>query len=115
METTSTDAQSTVHHSVYVVELSDDALDNQTFGEANPDRDTDKPCLYVGMTGLAPEKRFQNHKRGYKASRWVRRYGRHLRPDLYEHLNPMSYESALRMERDLAQALRADGYAVWQK
>lgn len=31
---------------------------------ANPDRDPAKPCVYVGMTGLDPQERFKNHKRG---------------------------------------------------
>ena len=31
--------------------------------------------LYVGSTGLTPDERYLNHKRGHKASRWVRRYG----------------------------------------
>jgi hypothetical protein len=70
------------HHSVYVVELD---------RAASPDRDSALPPLYVGMTGLAPEARFANHKRGHKSSRVVRKHGVRLLPSLYADLNPMSY------------------------
>jgi hypothetical protein len=35
-----------------------------------------------------------------------------LMPELYEYLNPMPYEHAVQMEKDLAADLRAQGYAV---
>jgi hypothetical protein len=35
-----------------------------------------------------------------------------LLPELFEHLNPMPYEHAAQMEKDLADDLRAQGYAV---
>ena len=67
---------------------------------------------YVGMTGLSPEERFQNHKRGLKAARVVQLYGLRLMPELYEVFNPMPFEAALEMERELAEDLRAQGYTV---
>jgi hypothetical protein len=70
--------------------------------------------LYVGLTGLTPEQRFMNHKTGYKASRWVRRYGLGLLPALYRHLNPLSWEAATKAEVDLAEALRRTGMKVKQ-
>ena len=76
----------------------------------NLDRNPDKPCVYVGMTGLAIEKRFQNHKNGIKASSYVKRFGKAFLPELYEHLNPMPYEQACVMERELAEDLRNEGY-----
>jgi hypothetical protein len=42
----------------------------------------------------------------------VRQYGVRLLPELFEHLNPMPYEYAVQMEKDLADDLRAQGYAV---
>ena len=33
-------------------------------------------------------------------------------PELYEHLNPMPYEAAIEMEKDLAEDLRWAGYTV---
>ena len=78
----------------------------------NPRADPSKPCVYVGMTGLEPWERLENHKHGLKASRLVRRFGIRLLPDLFDYLNPMPYDAAVRMEMDLAEDLRAQGYAV---
>jgi hypothetical protein len=38
--------------------------------------------------------------------------GIRLLPELYEHLNPMPFEAAARMEVDLAEDLRRAGYTV---
>jgi hypothetical protein len=35
-----------------------------------------------------------------------------LLPELYAHLNPMPFEAAGQMERDLAEDLRRAGYTV---
>ena len=88
------------HHCVYVVFL------------RNPKGDG-KAGYYVGMTGLAPEQRFQNHKQGLKAARIVKRCGERLVPRLYQHLNPMPYAKALQIEADLADSLRNRGYTVY--
>ena len=64
------------------------------------------------MSGLLPEHRFENHRHGYKSSWVVRKYGLRLIPELYEHLNPMPFEAATEMERDLAEDLRNEGYTV---
>jgi len=72
-----------------------------------------KAGYYVGMTGLSPERRFQNHKQGLKAARIVQRCGERLVPRLYEHLNPMPYAKALQIEADLADSLRKRGYMVY--
>ena len=101
-------------HSVYVVELDDKVLNHKPFREANRGYDPTKPCLYVGCTGLKVEERFANHKRGYKGNRYVQEYGIRLRPDFYAFFNPMPYAAARTMEVELAEELRAKGYAVWQ-
>jgi hypothetical protein len=100
------------HHNVYVVLLAPDAGSLREVRAENPRVDPAKPCVYVGMTGLSPEERFQNHKRGLKAARVVQRYGLRLLPELYEVFNPMPFEAALEMERELAEDLRAQGYTV---
>src|SRR5437764_11998827 len=100
------------HHSVYVVLLSDRALSDVLVLRLNPKRDPGKPCIYVGMTGLPVDHRFENHKNGYKAARLVRKYGVRLMPELYAHLNPMPFEAATEMEKDLAEDLRNEGYTV---
>jgi predicted GIY-YIG superfamily endonuclease len=102
------------HHHVYVIELDDRVWNSRDFRAANLDHDMLKPCVYVGCTGLTPERRFENHRRGLKANRFVQRFGMRLRPDLYAYLNPMPYRHAVRMEQELADDLRAQGYAVWQ-
>jgi hypothetical protein len=100
------------HHNVYVVLLSKAALKDLSILRRNPNRDPSKPAVYVGLTGLPVDHRFENHKHGYKSARLVRKYGVRLLPELYEHLNPMPYEHAAQMEKDLADDLRAQGYAV---
>jgi len=72
-----------------------------------------KAGYYVGMTGLTPEARFQNHKQGVKAARVVKRCGERLVPRLYAHLNPMPYAKALVMEATLADSLRKRGFVVY--
>jgi predicted GIY-YIG superfamily endonuclease len=88
------------HHSVYVVYL------------RSPNGDG-KAGYYVGMTGLAPEQRFENHKNGIKSARVVRKFGERLVPKLYAHLNPMPYKKAQLMEVMLADSLRKRGYLVF--
>jgi len=102
------------HHSVYVVQLSTDVLREPKFRKCNPDYDPARPCVYVGMTGLSPDERFDKHKAGIKSNRFVRLYGRRLLPELYEIYNPMPYEGAREMEVELAIGLREQGYGVWQ-
>ncbi len=102
------------HHHVYVVLLSGDVLLEAKFRKCNPDHDPAKPCVYVGMTGLDPDDRFDKHKAGIRSNRFVKRYGQRLLPELYECYNPMPYEAAREMEVELAIALREAGYGVWQ-
>ena len=83
------------HHNVYVILLDPKVARHPTILRINPKRDPAKPCVYVGMSGLPPEHRFENHKHGYKAAWVVEKYGVRLMPELYEHLNPMPSDSAL--------------------
>jgi hypothetical protein len=97
-----------------VIWLDDDVLQNRKFREANPDHVDGMPCVYVGVSSLEPEERFEQHKRGYKACRFVKNYGEFLLPKLFQKLNPIPSEGAEDRERELAQRLRKKGYAVWQ-
>jgi hypothetical protein len=72
-----------------------------------------KAGYYVGMTGLLPEQRFENHKKGIKSAHVVGRCGERLVPRLYDHLNPMTFEKAQQMEVFLADSLRKRGYLVY--
>ena len=100
------------HHNVYVVLLNKAVGKLRSVRAANPKRDSKKPCVYVGMTGLTPEERFANRKSGIKDAPVVKRYGIRLLPELYAHLNPMPFEAAAQMEQDLADDLRRAGYTV---
>jgi len=99
---------------VYVVALDDTVWNEVRFRRANPDYRFEGPCVYVGMTGLDPDLRFDRHKAGIQSNRYVREYGLRLLPELYEVFNPLPYDGARDMEVELAIGLRESGYAVWQ-
>ncbi len=112
-----------LNYQVYVIELSSKVFNEHTkFRLANPQFNGVLQCLYVGMTSKTPKERLQQHKTGYINAKGhnlsasiVFKYGRYLRPSLYEHINEkhMTREEALRMEEKLALHLRRQGYAVW--
>jgi hypothetical protein len=104
--------QPQLHHNVYVVLLDPRVGKIRKVRAQNPRRDPLKPCVYVGMSGLAPKERFKNHKAGVKAASVVKRYGVRLLPEFYVHLNPMPFAAAAQMEIDLADDLRRAGYTV---
>lgn len=105
-------ATETFHHSVYVILLDPAVLQHPSIRRQNPNRDPAKPCVYVGMTGLLVEERFENHQKGEKSAWVVKKYGLRLMPELYAFLNPMPFEAAVQMEQDLAADLRTEGYTV---
>ena len=104
--------QQPFHHNVYVILLSDAVAKHPSILRLNPKRDPLKPCVYVGMTGIPVDDRFENHIKGYKSAWVVRKYGVRPMPELYEHLNPMPFEAAVQMETELAEDLRTAGYTV---
>jgi hypothetical protein len=65
------------------------------------------------MTGLPVDHRFENHKNGYKSARLVRKYGVRLVPEMYEYLNPMPYEHAVQMEKDLPTTYVSKAMPLW--
>jgi len=101
------------HHSVYAIELDRAVWKNRAFRERNPGGATGG-CLYVGVTGLAPEARFQRHRAGTQSGRFVRTHGVRLRLDLVEGFSRLPHRIAACMEPKLAAWLRAQGFAVWQ-
>ena len=110
-------------YKVYVVELSKKVFtENTKFRLANPQFNGVLECLYVGMTSKTPHERLQQHKMGFRnkkghklSANIVQKYGRYLRPSLYDDVNrkPMNRAEALLMEEKLARDLRRQGYAVW--
>jgi hypothetical protein len=90
---------------VYVIQLDDavGARDNPGY-----------PSVYVGQSVRPPRERFEQHKRGYRASRVVRKHGRWLRSRLFEQYNPLpSRGAAEHAERELGSRLRKKGYTVY--
>lgn len=109
-------------YQVYVVELAKKVFtESARFRAANPQFNGVLECLYVGMTSKTPQERFEQHrsgalgKKGQKlSSNIVRKYGRYLRPSLYNHIKPLKTRAeALKMEQQLALELRRQRYAVW--
>jgi hypothetical protein len=88
------------HHRVYVVLLE------------NPTGDG-RDGYYVGMSGLTPEARFANHKRGYKSARVVKQHGVALAWEWFADIPAMSYQEAALAEPTLADDLRDLGYLVY--
>jgi hypothetical protein len=104
-------------HNVYVVELDKEILSQKKFLKKHPEAEylaEDKCCLYVGMTGLTPDERFEKHKEGHKCCTFVRDHGLWLRRKMYEKFNPMNHEEAAAKEVSLAEELRAKGHVVHQ-
>lgn len=82
--------------------------------EKNPDARSDKPAVYVGMTGRTAEQRFEQHKSGYKSNRYARQFGIRLRKRLYANYQAIpTHLEALLVEQRLVDRLRKRGYAVW--
>jgi hypothetical protein len=95
LRATTKDARS-AHHALYVALLRDT-------------RGPERWGLYVGETSLDPDFRFDQHKTGYKASRYVNRFGIRLLPQLFEHFNPLRRWEAVELEPVLAEAFRKAG------
>ena len=69
---------------VYVIELDPSVSDIKKFRHKNPKYFKGDPCVYVGQSAKKPNVRFEQHKEGYKANTYAKRYGLKLRHDLYE-------------------------------
>ena len=108
-------------YTVYVIELSRKVFtEDRKFREANPQYNGVLECLYVGQTSKTPQERFTQHRTGHRNAKGqklsaaiVEKYGRYLRPSLYQHIGPLSRTESLDVEKGLALELRRKGYAVW--
>ena len=75
--------------------------------ELNPLARKKAPVFYVGQTRLAAWKRYENHLKGYRASRWVKNHGQQLiKVDEWNNGDPEKREKAL------AELLRTQGFYV---
>jgi hypothetical protein len=98
---------------LYVITLDPEVLWIKEFRQKNPGYIEGMPCIYVGMTIHNPGDRFEQHKAGYRSSKYPRKYGVELALELVdgfdgEGLNDNEREAAL------ADWLRDQGCAVWQ-
>ena len=106
-------AQRKQRRNLYVITLTPDVLDHRDFRIANPGYIEGMPCLYVGITIHDPGDRFEQHKSGYKSSRYPKRYGIELAMDLIDGFDDTGLSDTER-EAALADWLRDQGCAVWQ-
>ena len=61
-----------------------------------------------------PVQRFKQHKDGYKANKYVKKFGMKLVPFFYEKYNPIpTRKDAEELEEYLANKLRLDRFGVW--
>ncbi|MCH7732173.1 MAG: hypothetical protein IIB44_06610 [Candidatus Marinimicrobia bacterium] len=99
---------------VYVIELDKKVKSFRKIRQANPQRLSNKPCVYIGQSYYPPEIRFEQHKEGYKSNKYAKEYGIALKPELYDKYNPIpTRKDAEEIEAWLAKELRKKGYTVW--
>jgi hypothetical protein len=98
---------------LYVITLDPEVLWIREFRQANPGYLEGMPCLYVGMTVHEPGDRFEQHRLGYRSSRYPHRYGIELAQELMDGFDGSGLGDGER-EKALAEWLRRQGCAVWQ-
>ena len=103
--------------------------DQDRLVELNPQANKKAPVFYVGQTALPAHLRYENHINGYKASRWVKRFGISLirvdewKPDFGValadktlraswRLGRRSDDDPLEREKALTELLRAQCYYI---
>jgi len=101
-------------YNVYVIELDKEVLKSKQFRVRNPNLNLRRTCFYVGQTSHDPVTRFKQHKEGYKANSFVKRYGIRLVWRKFKKYNPIEKrEEAEQIERLLTERLRKKGHGVW--
>ena len=101
-------------YNVYVIELDNAVTKSRKFREKNPNMNQKLVCFYVGQTCHNPETRFKQHKEGYKANRFVKKYGLRLSWRKFKKYNPIkTRKEAELIEQKLTKKLRAKGHGVW--
>ena len=122
-----------------------DADRNDKFSQANPGYEPGHKCFYVGSTAHTVECRFEQHKRhaepenvdfpcdcfgeytrrfflgrhpkgGNRGNKYAGKYGLALAPEFLPEVSVFdTRDDAEAREESLADELRTDGHAVWQK
>src|SRR5215813_2009112 len=100
-------------YSVYVVLLDEYVGTLPQMRRRNPTRDPSKPFVYVGLTSLPVDRRF-DFRRATPEHEWrLHKFGVRLMPELYNSLHPMMRcEQALQTAKKLADDLMAKGFGV---
>ena len=99
---------------VYVIELDKEVGKLVKFRKQSPRFLLGKRCFYVGQSAQKPFLRFKQHKKGYKANTFAKRFGMRLAPEFYEKYNPIpTRKDAEELEEYLANKLRKERYGVW--
>lgn len=96
----------------YVIELAQSAC--ATRGAPCGGECGGKTPVYVGQTSKTAQERFEQHRSGTHASKWVEDFGLHLRPRLSKSIGELlTKEAALAAETELGERLRRRGYCVY--
>jgi len=98
---------------LYVITLDPEVLWLKEFRQENLSYIEGMPCVYVGMTIHDPGDRFEQHKAGYRSSKYPRKYGVELALELIDGFDDKGLKNNER-EAELADWLRGQGCAVWQ-
>jgi hypothetical protein len=99
-------------YSVYVVLVDDYVGTLPQMRRRNPKRDPSKPFVYVGVTSLPVNRRFDFRKATPEHEWRLHKFGVRLMPEFYDSLHPMTCERALQTAKKLADDLRAKGFGV---
>jgi hypothetical protein len=97
----------------YVIDLKTPDNRQLRFRAANPEYVAGKPCVYVGVTYLTAQERFDQHMDGIHSARIVRGYGKHVRSRDCRMLRTMTRARAERREAASTAQLRQRGWGVW--
>jgi len=98
---------------LYIITLHPEVLNRTEFRHANPNYIEGMPCVYVGITIHDPGDRYEQHKTGYKCSKYPQKFGVELALELIDGFDEAGLTDEEK-EPALADWLRDQGYAVWQ-
>ena len=99
---------------VYIIDLKKSVLKRTKFKVRNENYKEGKPCVYVGSTGIGVEKRFEQHKVGYKSNRYAKKFGERLRYNDMKKIRPRKTRASIeKKEAEVARGLQSKGWAVW--
>ena len=98
---------------LYVIELNKEVGKSIKFRKQNPKYLFGNRCFYVGQSAHKPVIRFRQHKDGYKANSFTKKYGIRLVPKFYQKYNPIpTRKDAEELEAYVAMKLRIERYGV---